>query len=262
VWVDLLAGVVHRQTPGGSDLTIVVPSPLGAAGLRANGGYVLAAGDAFLLLDENGEQTHEAIRPEGISAGLQFNDGTVDAAGRFFAGTTSVTGVRNAAALYCLEADGSVRVVFDGVTESNGIAWSPDSTLMYYVDSGEQAVLEFDYDLASGTPTNPRVFVTIDPADGVPDGLAVNAAGDLWVALWEGSAVRRYSAAARLLEVIELPVSRVTCAGFGGPSLTDLYITTAWEGASAVERTREPEAGSVFRVSGVGPGVPAARYTG
>lgn len=262
VWVELLAGVVHRQTPDGSDRPIVVPSTVGAAGLRSNGGYVLAAGDAFLLFDEHGEQVHEAIRPEGMSAGVQFNDGAVDAAGRFFAGTTSVEGERNAAALYCLEADGSVRVVFDGVTESNGIAWSPDSTLMYYVDSGEQDVLQYDYDLASGTATNPRVFVSIDPADGVPDGLVVNAAGDLWVALWQGFAVRRYSAEAHLLDVVELPVSRVTCAGFGGQALTDLYVTTAWEGASRAERLREPEAGSVFRITGVGPGLPVARYAG
>jgi sugar lactone lactonase YvrE len=262
VWVDVLAGVVHRHIPGGEDRSFAVRSTVGAVGLRAGGGYVLAAGDAFCLVDERGRAEGSAIRLPGIPTSIRFNDGAVDPAGRFWAGTTSLTGARGSGALHCLEVGGVVRTVLRGVTESNGIAWSPDSRTMYYVDSGDQAIRAYDFDLASGTPSNPRTFTWIDEDAGVPDGLVVDASGAVWVALWGGSAVRCYSPAGILISVVDLPVSRVTCPGFGGSELTDLYVTTAWEGATQEERAAEPSAGSIFRVTGVGPGLPTARFAG
>lgn len=262
VWVDILAGIVHRQTPGGGDRPISLATTVGAVGLRAGGGYVCAAGTTFLLLDEDGLPSEPPISLPTDCGAVAFNDGAVDAAGRFWAGTSSLTGDRDAAALYCLEPDGSVRTVFTGVTESNGLAWSPDSRTLYYVDSGDQDVSAWDFDPVTGIPSNERVFVSITTADGTPDGLTIDAAGNLWVALWEGSAVRCYSPSGLLLESLAVPVSRVTCVGFGGENLTDLYVTTAWEGATPAERASEPLAGHLFVTSVFGPGAPANRFRG
>ena len=278
VWVDVLAGVVHRQRPGGLDHSFTVNSTVGAVGLRVGGGYVVAAGNCFLLTDSTGAVQGQLIAVPGLGAAsgaglahhsgaqapalVRFNDGAVDAAGRFWAGTTSLTGEPRRGALYCLEVDGTVRQVFHGVTECNGIGWSPDSRTMYFVDSGEQRVRAYDFDLDAGEPRHLRDFVLISALDGTPDGLTVDAAGNVWIALWGGSAVRCYSPEGAILATVTLPVSRVTCPGFGGPDLNDLYITTAWEGATGAGRAAEPLAGSVFRMRAAGPGQKTARYGG
>lgn len=262
VWVDIPTGVIHRQTPAGGDRPITLPTTIGAVALRVGGGYVAAAGTSFLLLDGAGAPTHPAIPLSFDVGAVAFNDGAVDAAGRLWAGTSSVAGARNSAALYCLEPDGFIRTIFTGITESNGLGWSPDSRTFYYVDSGSQDVTAWDFDLATGTPSNRQLFATVDVAEGTPDGLTVDASGNVWVALWGGSALRCYSASGAVISDVTLPVSRVTCAGFGGPDLTDLYVTTSWEGATRAERSREPLAGHVFLVPSVGPGLPSNRFGG
>jgi sugar lactone lactonase YvrE len=260
VWVDILAGIIHRQTLEGGDRPITLATSVGAVGLRADGGYVAAADTSFLLLDQDGALEEPAITLPSNAGAVAFNDGAVDFAGRFWAGTSSVTGERGAAALYCLEPDGSFRTVLTGITESNGLAWSPDSRTFYYVDSGGQTVDAWDFELTTGALTNQRVFAMVDRAEGTPDGLIVDAKGNLWVALWGGSAVRCYSPVGALITTVHLPVSRVTCASFGGTDLTDLYVTTAWEGATLEERSAEPLAGHVFVVNGAGVGLSTNRF--
>lgn len=262
VWVDIVHGMIHRQTPGGDDRLISLSNRVGAVGLRANGGYIAASATSFLVLDEHGMLEKPPIDIGATSAGVSFNDGAVDAAGRFWAGTSSLTDERARGALYRLEPDGSVHSVFDGITESNGIAWSPDSRTMYYVDSGIQEIGAWNYDIASGEPTGHRTFAHFSISEGTPDGLVVDAGGNVWVALWGGSAVRCYSEVGLLLRAIELPVSRVTCPGFGGVELTDLYVTTAWEGSTVIERSREPTAGHLFIIADAGRGQRTNRFDG
>ncbi len=262
VWVDIAQGIIHRQTPGAADRPIRLDTTVGAVGLRTGGGYVAAAGTCFLLLDADGELTQPPIPLPGLTASVSFNDGAVDAAGRFWAGTSSTIGQPAAAALYCLEPDGAVRTVMTGVTESNGLAWSPEGSTLYYVDSGLPEVGAWDFDPVSGEPGNRRTFARFTELEGIPDGLTADASGNLWVALWGGGVVLCYSAGGRLICRIEFPVSRVTCAGFGGETLTDLYVTTAWEGASAAERAEQPAAGHLFRVNSAGRGLPTNRFRG
>ena len=133
---------------------------------------------------------------------------------------------------------------------------------MYYVDTPTGGLDAFDFDAASGTISNRRRIATIDPGDGFPDGLAVDAEGAIWVALWEGWAVRRYAPDGELLAAVDVPAARVTKPAFGGPELDRLYITTAALGLSPRERDRQPMAGGLFRCDAGVAGRPAHRFGG
>jgi sugar lactone lactonase YvrE len=153
-----------------------------------------------------------------------------------------------AGALYRLDPDLSVHPMVGGVAISNGLDWSLDGRTMYYVDTPTRRIDQFDFDPASGAIADRRPFVTIDAADGSPDGLTVDADGGIWLALWDGWRVRRYYPDGSIDREIRLPVSEVTCPVFGGPDLDELYITTAWELLSEAQHAREPLAGALFRV--------------
>ncbi len=148
--------------------------------------------------------------------------------------------------------DGTVTVLLDDATVSNGTGWSPDGRLMYYIDTPTRRVDVFDAG-EDGTVSGRRPLAVIEEGAGFPDGLTVDADGCVWVALWDGAAVRRYTPSGELDRVIELPVPRVTACAFGGPALTDLYITTARVGLTAPH----PLAGSLLVVPGAGKGWPS-----
>jgi sugar lactone lactonase YvrE len=226
---------------------------------------VLAAADGFRLVDGSGQPDGGPWRPDGMLADVRFNDGACDPAGRFWAGTVAADRRAGAGVLYRLDPSGEISVLLDGVTESNGLGWSPDGGTFYYIDSGEPEprIRAFPCDLAAGTLGAPRDLVQPDASFGIPDGLVVDSDGCLWVAFWGGSAVRRYSPSGELLASLEVPVSQPSCPAFGGPGLGDLYVTTAWENMSEAERAAEPVAGHVLhlRVDGV-QGLPAGRFGG
>jgi sugar lactone lactonase YvrE len=135
---------------------------------------------------------------------------------------------------------------------------------MYYIDSGEKPrrVRAFDYDVISGTIGGERELICYPAEDDYPDGLVVDAGGHLWIAFWGGGQVRRYDPAGGLVEVVKLPVSRPTCAGFGGPDLDELYVTSAWEELDAAQRAAEPLAGHVLRIMTAARGLPVTGYCG
>ena len=171
---------------------------------------------------------------------VRMNEGGCDPDGRFYCGSMAYDQRPGAAALYRLDPDRSVRLVLDGVTVSNGMEWSPDGTLVYYNDSAEGRVDDFDYDERSGL-RNRRAFAHV--AGGRPDGLTVDAAGSVWVALYGGGEVRCYRPDGALADVVQVPASNVTACTFGGPRLDRLYITTSREGLAPGD---EPLAGSLF----------------
>jgi sugar lactone lactonase YvrE len=185
-----------------------------------------------------------------------MNDGYVDARGRFWAGTMSMDGVRNAGSLYCLAPDGTVTKHLSGVTTSNGVDWSADNRLMYYIDTGEPRIDVFDFDLERGAISNRRVFADIDPTDGKPDGLVVDAEDHVWVALWRGGQVRRYSPAGERVLNIALPTPLTTKPAFGGKNLSDLFVTSAFIQLNDDERAGSPLAGALFQIA---PGVSGRR---
>ena len=179
--------------------------------------------------------------------GQRMNDGACDAAGRFWAGTMCMQERPGLGSLYRLDPDGSSHRILTGVGISNGIDWSLDGATMYYVDSLTQRIDRFDFDPATGSVCNRRAFVTIDPAEGCPDGLTVDAEGGIWLALWGGSAIHRYRPDGTLERVLRVPVTHPTTCAFGGPDLGDLYITSATIRLSGEEKRRQPMAGGVMR---------------
>jgi sugar lactone lactonase YvrE len=154
--------------------------------------------------------------------------------------------------------DGAAEVVLDDVTVSNGTGWSPDGRLMYYIDTPTRRIDVFDHDPATGRVSGRRPLATVEDGAGYPDGLTVDADGCVWVALWDGAAVRRYTPGGELDRVVRLPVPRVTACAFGGAGLTDLYITTARVGLSPAP----PLAGSLMVLPGAGTGVPQPAFAG
>jgi sugar lactone lactonase YvrE len=207
---------------------------------------VAALADGFWAVAEDGAASRladvQSDRPD-----LRFNDGKCDPQGRFWAGTMARDHRPGAGALYRLDPDLSVHLMVDGVAISNGLDWSLDGRTFYYIDTPTHRIDRFAFDPASGAISDRRPFVTIDPADGNPDGLTVDAAGGVWVALWDGWTVRRYRPDGSFDRDLRLPVSEVTCAAFGGPDLDELYITSAWELLSEAQHAAEPLAGALFR---------------
>ena len=255
LFVDIEGHEVHAFDPEtGRDETIGAGGYVSAIALDDAGGWLAALQHDIARFTLAGGIGERIARIEGDRADTRLNDGYVDSRGRFWVGSLSLEKEIGQCALYRVErgpdGDGPeaprVAEMLDRVTNSNGIDWSPDDRLMYYVDTGTRRIDVFDFDAASGDIVNRRPLVTIDEADGKPDGLIVDADGHLWVALWQGSAVRRYAPDGRLDRQIDLPVSCPTKCAFGGADLDTLYITSAHKALSPEQREREPHAGSVF----------------
>ena len=261
LWVDILGSRMHRARIDGDGMleeldSIRFETFVGAVAPAVGGGYVLAAGTGFLFLDESGEVV-ELAQPEAGNDLVRMNDGACDPQGRFWAGTMAFDESPGAGVLYRLELDGSCTTVLTGLTISNGIGWSPDGRRMYLSDSGTRTVEAFDFDPAMGHISGRRVIVRISEGDMAPDGLTVDAEGNIWVALWDGGAVRRYSPDGSLLEAVALPADRVTSCAFGGSDGATLFVTTARDGLDEAALARQPDAGRVFRIDGLGVSGPA-----
>ena len=263
VWVDITRCLVHRYTPAsGRDESIDVGQHVGAAAPRAAGGLVLALRDGVGILDTATRRVEMIADIEADHPGNRMNDGKCDSAGRFWAGTMAYDNRPGAGALYRLETDRHVARVLSAVTISNGIGWSLDDRLMYYIDTPTLGVDVFDYEAATGAITNRRRLITIPPEAGQPDGMTVDSDGFLWVALWGGWAVHRYSPKGVLDRVVKLPVAKVTSCAFGGPDLADLYITSASIELSPDELREQPHAGGLFRHRPGVAGLPTHSFKG
>jgi sugar lactone lactonase YvrE len=168
-----------------------------------------------------------------------------------------------AGTLFRLELDGSCTTVLAELTISNGIGWSPDGTTMYLNDSGTGRVEAFRFDGASGAISHRRVLVEIEEQGVAPDGLTVDEDGGIWVALWGGGRVNRYAPDGSPLASLHVPVERPTSCAFGGPDRATLFVTTARAGLDERAIARQPDAGRVFSISGLGVrGLPAHPYRG
>jgi sugar lactone lactonase YvrE len=221
--VDIPAGEIVRRDRLGRERRRRLRPPVGFALPRAGGGLIAGVGRELVVLEP--EVRLAAVEPE--RPGNRFNDAACDAHGRLWAGTMSTTREPGAAALYRLTPGGAPEVALAGVTVSNGLDWSPDATRLYYVDSPTQRIDAIAFDLDRGRLGVRRPFAAVDPADGLPDGLCVDAEGGVWVALFGGGAIRRYTPGGRLSAHLPLPVSHPTSLAFGSADLRDLYVTSA-----------------------------------
>src|SRR5690242_12161547 len=256
-WVDMLRGDVLTLDAAGTVGRRHVSDVAAAIRPRAGGGLVAAVERGFALLDDSGQIELEQAAFDDPAC--RMNDGGTDRQGRFFCGSMAYDMTSPRGALYRYDQDGKIGIVLDGVTVSNGIAWTLDGEQMYYIDSATQRVDVFDYHTAAGIPAGRRPHVRIDPDAGMPDGMALDAEGGAWVALWRGRAVHRYRRDGRLDAVVELPADLVTACAFGGLELNELYITTSRMG---MDPGVQPPAGALFRVSPGVRGLPCAEFAG
>jgi sugar lactone lactonase YvrE len=256
LWVDILGCRFHRATLAdrgdrpGLIHTSVLDRHVGAVAPAIGGGYVLAAGQGFLFLDEAGS-VHELAQPEAGNGGVRMNDGACDPQGRFWAGTMAYDESPGAGTLYRLELDGSCSAVLKGLTISNGIGWSPDGRTMYLCDSGAGVVEAFDFDGATGAVGARRTLVQIDRSGVAPDGLTVDERGDIWVGMYGGWAIHRYRPDGSLRATVEIPAAQATSCAFGGADRRTLFVTTGRERLGQSALVHQPDAGRVFSVRGL-----------
>jgi sugar lactone lactonase YvrE len=262
VRVDISRGLVHGWSPStGSAWTREYDGEVGAALPRAGrDGLVVAVGHRIVL--DEGERSRVLARVEENLPANRFNDCKCDPQGRLWAGTMTNDPAAGKAALYRLEPGGEIERVVAGTTISNGIAWSLDGERMYFIDSTAQRVDLFDFDSGSGAISDRRAFAEIDPADGTPDGMALDAEGGVWVCLFGGGAVRRYGEDGALEAVIPMPVTNPTSLAFGGPGLRTAYVTSARHELSSEQLAAEPEAGAVLALEPGVAGLPVNRFAG
>ena len=255
-WVDMLAGDVLSLAPDGEITRRHVGSVAAAIRPRRQGGAVIGVERGFALEGADGALTH--LGALWTDEGVRMNEGGCDPDGRFYCGSMAYDKRPGAGALYRLDPDRSVRVVLANVTVSNGLEWSPDGSRAYYDDTPTNRIAVFDYDRESGL-TGLRPFAEIPPEAGHPDGLTVDAQGGVWVALFGGGVVRRYTPDGVLDGVVEVAARKVTACTFGGPRLDQLVITTSREG---LEPGIDPLAGSLFLVVTGVVGLPAREFAG
>jgi sugar lactone lactonase YvrE len=238
--------------------TYWVPGTVGAiAPVQGDDGWLLCAGRGFAHLSLDG-----SLRPVGeiAPAGTRMNDAACDPQGRLWAGTMADDHRVGGGALYRLDWAGRTELMLDGLTISNGLGWSPDGKTMYLVDSGPRVIHAFAFDGGRGTISEEHVLVALDEEAGAPDGMTVDAAGDLWVAVYDGGRVDRYSREGLLRQVLRVPAAQTTSCAFAGPGLHRLFVTTATEGWLDDQRLAEPGAGVVYRFDTDATGRPALPF--
>ncbi|MCX3059972.1 SMP-30/gluconolactonase/LRE family protein [Streptomyces beihaiensis] len=255
LWVDILGSRVHTFEPATGRRTVMVTEQhVGAAKPGADGGLVVNLRDGVGRYAPDGTFSwlHHAPVP-----GRRGNDAAVAPDGALWAGSMRYDEATGGGNLIRLSpAGGTATEILPAVTVSNGTGWSPDGTRMYYIDTPTRRIDVFDVLDGGEQIGGRRELATVEEGAGFPDGLTVDAEGAVWVALWDGAAVRRYLPDGTLDRVVPLPVRRPTACAFGGANLTDLYVSTARAGLDSPH----PSAGSLLVIPGAGKGLPQPAY--
>lgn len=266
IWIDGTGGRIHRAWPRGPAAhegwhtsSLVLDEPLGAVCLTDGDDLLVALGSGLGIVRDG--RVVQRVMVKGIPGRHRLNDGAADAAGRFWVGSIPVPQGVEPGHLLRWRRGEPVEIVRSDVMLANGLAWSLTGDLLYHADSIAGEVRGYPFDECDGSLGSPTTFVRFDPSIGMPDGIAIDDEGCLWVAMWGGWAVRRYDPKGRHVATINLPVENVTSCAFG-PQGT-LFITTAKAGLRAADARRQPLAGSIFRARvGIGGPVKArARVT-
>lgn len=266
-WVDIDGFTVHRLHPAsGEHRSWRMASEPAALAIDARGGLVVALRSGFAHLNtQDGTVTPIAPAPYD-TATTRFNDGKVDAAGRFWIGTIYEPRDKQAAQMFCLERGAVTLKWSGGMTVSNGLGFSPDQRRLYHADTTTHRVDRYDFDVASGTASNPRRFQQFSADRGAsdyggrPDGAAVDSEGAYWCAMFEGGRLLRFAPDGTLLREVKLPVRCPTMLAFGGADLRTLYITSASHNRPPAELAQYPHNGKVLKLRVSIPGQPEPAY--
>jgi sugar lactone lactonase YvrE/DNA-binding IclR family transcriptional regulator len=263
-WVDILTPSVHwHDTRTGSDHEVKLGSMVSVAIPKETGGLIVATSAGLMTMDTASKTLEPLCHPEADRPGNRYNDGKCDRMGRLWIGSLDMGTAANRGNLFRVDPDGSWIKMDGGFSVANGLGWSPDNRQMYFTDSARRVIYVYDFDLLTGTVTNRRPFITIDPSDGTPDGLTVDEDGCLWVAIWDSWRIARYSPQGREMLRIRMPVPRPTSCCFGGANLDTLYVTSASLRLNQQALEAAPLSGSLFslRIPGVR-GLPETPFAG
>ena len=244
-WLDILEKRVYADTRILAQLDELV----GCLAPRKNGNLLLGTRFSFadLALD-SAQLTVLATLSDAERPTNRMNDGKCDPAGRFIAGTMDMNEKDPYGSLYSFDGKQTTRLL-NGVTISNGLAWSVDHKTFYYIDTPTHEVKAFDYDLASGQIANPRVAIRIPESLGWPDGMTSDTNGNLWIALWGGAQVTKWNPnTGKLLEQIPVPALQSSACVFGGKNMNELYVTSARVGMSDANLQKYPLSGGLFKI--------------
>jgi len=263
-WVDIDNFRIHRTDPATrKDEVMQLDGPVGCIAPRARGGLVAGLQQGCALIDEWGA----APRPFGAQVladkpEQRFNDGCVDPAGRLWVGSLTTDKANPKATLYRLDPDGSLHPMIDGLTTSNGAAFSPDGRIFYHADTPTHRLDAYDLDPDTGALGPRRTVHQFETGTGRPDGGTVDAEGCYWSALWDGWRVVRLSPQGEILQTVEMPVQRPTMIALGGADLRTAFVTSAGKNLTDAERERQPHAGGVFTFRVDVPGVALPGFAG
>jgi len=260
-WVDIEGKALHIYDPATKkDIQFATASRIGTVVPVKGGGVLVALQNGIHSMNtKTGNLTF--ITDPIQDTTIRFNDGKCDPAGRFWVGTMALNITKGAAVLYRLDRDKKVHLMLNNLTISNGIVWSADKKTMYFTDTQTSNVEAFDYNDTTGEISNRRVVIKVPISEGSPDGMAIDAEGKLWTALWGGGAVARWDpATGKMLQKIYVPAPNTSSCAFGGNDLKTLYITTARKDLSEEQLKQYPMSGGLFAVKLNIKGVPANFY--
>lgn len=258
-WIDWYGAIIHRYTPArdAAETWKVAGIESATAAVFARGGKLLLGSDKGLVLFDPASQALEPFAdPLWGETGIAFNDGKVDHAGRFWVGTCELTEKEPRAAFHRIDGKGRSAIADDGFIICNGPAFSPDNRILYFSDTMGRKILAYDIDAKTGALSGKRVFAPLGENDGLPDGLTIDSAGDLWCAHYGVGKLSRFTPDGKRAEEIALPVPVVTSCCFGGDDLKTLYVTTGWTDQTATSIDRADKGGALYARRVVTPGLP------
>ncbi len=242
-WIDILEKRVYRNT----EILAELDDLIGCLAPRKNGNLILGTRFGFADLEPDSAQLTVLASLDELPTN-RMNDGKCDPAGRFLAGTMDMNESDPNGSLYSFDGNQTTRLL-DGITISNGLAWSVDHKTFYYIDTPTRQVKAFDYDVTTGQIANPRVAITIPESLGWPDGMTSDTDGNLWIALWGGAQVTKWNPnTGQLLEQIPVPALQSSACVFGGKDMNELYVTSARKGMSEENLKKYPLSGGLFKV--------------
>jgi L-arabinonolactonase len=262
-WVDIKRPAVFQWRPGAGQIGHwPIPTAVGCVSPALRNRLVLADTQGFAFLDKGTGAIQRIADPESHLPSNRFNDGKVDRAGRFWAGTIDERCAQATGSLYRLDPDLSVQRMAEGFICSNGLGWSPDNRTMYFTDSMVRTIWAYEFDFETGALGRRRDFARFLEKDGVPDGLTVDSEGYVWSALWDGWRVVRYKPNGDVDREIAMPVQRPSSCMFGGADLKTLFVTSACVELEWPALQRGPLAGALFSVQCDVPGLPEVPFSG
>lgn len=261
-WVDLLKGILHQYDPTSKeDITQNCGEALGVVSIREQEGLIYGLRSGFAKSKSIQDHLEVVQLLEENGSNVRFNDGATAPCGRFYAGTMQDDGAKSIGKLYCVDTDLTVTVMDENLYVPNGMGWSLDERTFFMIDTGQHCIFSYRYNRNTGELSDKKIFKQFEE-DVHPDGMCIDANGNFWIAMWEGSRIEVLDHRGDFLRKIDLPVTHPTSCCFGGSTLEDLYITTSQLMLTPEQKAEQPLAGKTLFIYNAGQGKIEPRFNG